>query len=402
MLDRLVGGAVLSHAHRVVAPREHHLGFRQRGEPHCGPHVVGEHQEGAHHRYGAAVQGHAVGDRPHGVLAHAEVDLPASWPAGREHPGVGDGGAGVAREVGTPAGESGHHRQQGLQGGIGGLAGGDRLARLERRQRVVPAGTAGCGQARLEVGAVAVEGRGAGLPGEALVLAGGPGAAVVVEHLGRHVERIAGGQSHQGLGGRDLLVEDGVAVCGRRARSPGSRRGDHGAHDHKGRAIVGAGRVAQSGFQRVEVLGRLAEFDDMPAVGPEAGRGVVGEGQVGAAVDGDLVVVVDHHQPTQAQMSRQRGGLVADTLGQVAVAGDHEDAVVADIGAVAASHLALRDGHAHRVGDALTERAGGHLHPRRAADLGMAGRGRPPLPEVPQILEGQAVTGQVEHGVLQD
>ena len=45
---------------------------------------------------------------------------------------------------------------------------------------------------------------------------------------------------------------------------------------------------------------------------------------------------------------------------------------------------------------------GRHLHPSSASDLGMTRRGRPPLPEVLQVAEGEAVAGQVQHGVLQD
>ena len=216
------------------------------------------------------------------------------------------------------------------------------------------------------------------------------------------MEGLAGRQSHRGLGGRDLLVEDDVPVPGGRACRLGRGRGDLGSDHHQRRAILGCHGLVQAGLQRVRVLGGLAELDGMPAVGAEAGRRVVGEGEVGDAVDGHQVVVVDDHQTSQAQVPGQRGRLVADAFGQVAVAGDHEHAVVADPGAEAVAHLALGYGHAHRVGQALSQRSGGDLHARCAPHLRVARRGRSPLPEVPQVVQFQTVAGEVQQGVLQD
>ncbi len=77
VLDRLVGRAVLAEADRVVGPDVGDRELHERGEPDRRAHVVGEHQEGAAVDAGAAVQGDAVHDRAHGVLADAEVQHPA-------------------------------------------------------------------------------------------------------------------------------------------------------------------------------------------------------------------------------------------------------------------------------------------------------------------------------------
>jgi hypothetical protein len=98
----------------------------------------------------------------------------------------------------------------------------------------------------------------------------------------------------------------------------------------------------------------------------------------------------------------QGGGLVADALRQVAVPTDHEGAVVAYLGAEAGPQVALGDRHADGIGDPLAERSGGHLDAGGVAGLGMARCGGIPLSELPQVLEGEAVAGEVQHRVEQD
>ena len=77
VLDRLVGGAVLAEADRVVRPDVDGVDVHQRRQPHRRAHVVGELQEGAAERAGRAVQHDAGQDRAHGVLTDAEVQHPA-------------------------------------------------------------------------------------------------------------------------------------------------------------------------------------------------------------------------------------------------------------------------------------------------------------------------------------
>ena len=76
--------------------------------------------------------------------------------------------------------------------------------------------------------------------------------------------------------------------------------------------------------------------------------------------------------------------------------------VVGQLRAEAGPEVALCNGHADAVGDALTERAGGDLDASRMSDLGMAGRCRPPLAEFAEIVKRQAMTSEVQHRVQQD
>ena len=73
-----------------------------------------------------------------------------------------------------------------------------------------------------------------------------------------------------------------------------------------------------------------------------------------------------------------------------------------DLAAEAGPQPPLGDRHADRVGDALAERPGGDLDARGVAGLGVARRPAAPLAELAQVLEGEVVAGQVEHGVQQD
>ena len=96
---------------------------------------------------------------------------------------------------------------------------------------------------------------------------------------------------------------------------------------------------------------------DVPAVGREALGHVVGVGELGRPVDGDVVVVVDVDQAAEPEMAGQRGRLVGDALLEAAVAADDEGVVVAELGPEAAPQAPLGDAHAHPVAHALAERA---------------------------------------------
>ena len=153
--------------------------------------------------------------------------------------------------------------------------------------------------------------------------------------------------------------------------------------------------------ERVDVFRHLADLDDVPAVGLEPLARLIAQGELGRTVDGDVVVVVDVDEPAEAEVPGQRGGLVAHAFRQVAVRADGEDVVVADLGTEAGPQVGLGDGHAHAVGEPLAERAGGHLDAGGVAVLRMAGGAGTPLPELLDVIEGEAVPGQVEHGVEQ-
>ena len=125
--------------------------------------------------------------------------------------------------------------------------------------------------------------------------------------------------------------------------------------------------------QQLQVVG-VAHPGDVPAVADEAGRDVVAVGELGAAVDRDVVVVVDPAEVVQALVAGDRAGLSGDPLHQVAVAADRVDVEVEQLRAEVRAEPLAADRHPHGRRDALAEWAGGRLHARGQVVLGMAGR----------------------------
>src|SRR5699024_9906224 len=82
VLYRLVRGTVLTEADRVVRPHVDRRCLHQGRQPHRGPHVVAEGEERAAVGTGEAVQGDAVDDGAHRVLADTEVHRAAVDVAG--------------------------------------------------------------------------------------------------------------------------------------------------------------------------------------------------------------------------------------------------------------------------------------------------------------------------------
>ena len=95
---------------------------------------------------------------------------------------------------------------------------------------------------------------------------------------------------------------------------------DVAAQDEQRRGLIVVAGTAQRGLERVGVVGDVAELVDVPAVALEPPGDIVGVRQVGLAVDGDVVVVVDVDQAAEAEVPGERRHLVADALGEVAVA----------------------------------------------------------------------------------
>ena len=124
--------------------------------------------------------------------------------------------------------------------------------------------------------------------------------------------------------------------------------------DHRG-CVLDRHRPPQCRFERVGVVGDLADAIDVPSIGLESLAGIVAVAELGRAVDGDVVVVVDVDESPELQMACERAGFVADALFETAVAGDDERVVVACIGTEPAAQVALGDAHADPVAEALAE-----------------------------------------------
>ena len=61
--------------------------------------------------------------------------------------------------------------------------------------------------------------------------------------------------------------------------------------------------LVEPGLEHIEIFPDLAELKYVPAIGAEAGCGVVAQGQIGLAIDRDVIVVVDHHELAEAEVA---------------------------------------------------------------------------------------------------
>ena len=253
VLDRLVGRAVLAEADGVVGPdvgdREPH----QRRQPDRRAHVVGEGQERGAEDAGAAVDGDAVEDRAHGVLADAEVEhpsrervcLPHAGGAARrgERRGALDRGVVGLGEVGRSTPQLGHFA-------------GDRVEDLRRTPCGWPRPSrrpgSWAGRSPSPPGRVLVRSRSKragsadGLRGPRLVallplglclLATLDGQAGVLEDLGSDLEGEVGVEAQDPLGGRDLVLTEGRAVGLAGVLSVRRRPGDDRAQHDQARLV---------------------------------------------------------------------------------------------------------------------------------------------------------------------
>ena len=174
------------------------------------------------------------------------------------------------------------------------------------------------------------------------------------------------------------------------------------AADQRGLRGVGLG-LLDGGFDLDRVVA-LHVADHLPAIGFETLGGVVGEPAVDVAVDRDVVVVVEGDELAQAPGAGERAGFVRDAFHQAAVAQEHIGVVIDDFmpGAVElGGEDLLGQRHAHGVGDALAERAGGGLDAGGVAVFGVAGGLAVELAEALQLGDRQVVAGQVQQRVDQ-
>ncbi len=70
---------------------------------------------------------------------------------------------------------------------------------------------------------------------------------------------------------------------------------------------------------------------DVPVIGAEAFRRIIGKPAFGFAVDGDAVVIVKTDQLAQSERAGQRTGLMGDPLHQTAIAHEHPGVMVNDL-----------------------------------------------------------------------
>ena len=409
--DRLVGGAVFADTDGVVGEHVDHAQLAQGRQAHRTTHVVGEDQEGAAVGDQAAVViSDAVEDGGHGVLAHTEVQVALLRAAGLIGAGftldvrvVGVG------EVGGAADQFGQVGAQRTQADLGVLAGGQATVfGGVGGQVLVPALGQLTAQHPLELGGF----------GGVLGAVGGQGLVPLGLEAGAAVDGLAElvvgvlGNFEGGVVPTQLLTGQGCFLLAQSSTVHtggvglvGGAVADGGGHLDD-RRLVGHGL---GGFDRlgdgIHISVALGHVLHVPAVGLVALQHVLGEGHIGASINGDAVVVVEGNQLAQLQVTGQGGSFGGHTLLIAAVAHDHVGVVIhhGGVGLVELGRqVGFSDGQAHSVGDAGTQGAGGHFNTRGLEGFGVTGSLGAPLAELLDVLNGdRVVTGEVQQRVQQ-
>ena len=128
----------------------------------------------------------------------------------------------------------------------------------------------------------------------------------------------------------------------------------------------------------------------MPTIRFEAPRAILGERDVGAGGQGDVVVVVETGQLSQLQMAGQRSRLRGHALHEITVADDRVGGVIDHLESgpvVARRQLRLGDRHPYRVGESLPQRSRGGLHAGRMSALRMPRRLASELAKLFDVVE---------------
>jgi hypothetical protein len=188
-------------------------------------------------------------------------------------------------------------------------------------------------------------------------------------------------------------MDAGGASLARRAEADDGLAGDH----HR------LGRLHGEGQCRLELVEIMpVDAPGCPAIAGETFQRVFGGGKVGAAIDGDTVIVEQHHQLVELEMPGECAGLVAHAFHQAAIAGDHPGAVVDQALAEFCRQQAFRERHAHGSCQALAKRAGGHFDGRVLVIFRVAGGHGMKLAEGFQVVDIHAlVPGEVQQCVKQ-
>ena len=150
-----------------------------------------------------------------------------------------------------------------------------------------------------------------------------------------------------------------------------------------------------------------AELVGVPAVGLEALEHVLSQNQVGVAFDLDAVGIEDDGQVAQLLVGSEGGSFARDTFFDIAFAADDPDVVVERGLACRSFRIkqatleALAIGETDGGSEALAQRTSGHFDAWGQAVFRMTrGTGVSAATEVLQIVQGQAVAGEVQLDVL--
>jgi len=204
-------------------------------------------------------------------------------------------------------------------------------------------------------------------------------------------------------GGGDFLVSQGRTVAIVAIRLVGGAHADLGLAADQGGLVAFCLGLHQGGLNGGAAVA-VHVGDHLPAVGFKALRGIVGEPALDIAVDGNAVIVVEGDELAQAQGASQGAGFVGNPLHEATIPQEDVGVVIHDgvVGPVEfGSQQLFGNGHAHRVGDALAQGAGGGFHSRGVAHFRVARGTGLELAEVLQVLNAHRIARQVQQGVEQ-
>ena len=402
MFNRLMRWSILAKADRIM---RHHIDnalFHQRRQADRGTAIIGKHQEGATIGDRPAMKRDAVHRRRHAMFANAVIDIGAGRIVMAED--VLPAGTGVvgAGQVGRAADQCRAGRNDRVKRLLAGDAGGDFL-RVRGKggfpplDSVIDGGVEISGHRGVEGGAVG--GVMACLPRLACGPAAGPDGAPVVDDRLRNVEWLMGPAKCRARAG-DLVAAErcamnaGCAGLGRCAIS------NHRAAADQCRSVLFGARLGDGFRHSLHVM--PVNGQHLPAIGGEARRGVVGNGEVGAAVDRNAVIIEQHDQPAKPHMTCHRGGLVAYTLHQAAITGDGIGEMVDKVPPMASRQMRFRHRHADGIGKSLAKRAGRRLDAAGMTEFRMTGGDGANLAEVANLRHRHVfVTGQMQQRIDQ-
>lgn len=370
-LDRLVSRAVFTETDGVVGRDHEGADLRKRRQTAGTGGVGNEVEESTTGRDDGAVGGKTVHDSSHGVLTDtvAEVATRPVTKTSRRRLEVNstlpDGVVGTS-QIGGAGQQLGNDAVDGLENSLRQLAGSVGLvAGLVGRQSLLPA----LGElARETAGEILVEVRELlGVLLQKLVPLGllrGTLSSVLAVHvidlLGND-EALLRVEAEQLLDVLDVVSLEGVTVNTVSALELGAVADDGGQLDD-GRLVLDLLGLLDGSLNALQVVVAVLDPLGVPAVGLEALHDILREGAVGVTVNGDVVVVVDHDEVAELEVTGGGGSLRGNTLHSAAiteegicvVGGEVEARLVED-----GTGVSLRNGETDGVGETLAERTSG-------------------------------------------
>ena len=214
------------------------------------------------------------------------------------------------------------------------------------------------------------------------------------------VEALVFGETEEFLGGLDGVCAESLAVHLIGA-GLGAAVADDGANADEGRLGGFGFGFLNGGFDGGQIVA-IVNPQDLPAVSFESIVGVLGEAELGRAVEGDEVVIVEEDELAEAQGPGERSCFVGDAFHHVSVTADAEGMVVHDLEArlvVDGGEVLFGDSEADGHGKSLAEGAGGDFDAVGEMGFGMARGQGVVLAEALEIVEAQFIAREKKHPV---